>query len=134
MRKTKIFNGEEYIEVTDGSTFKLMNQWPAGPGVPITFSQSPGVYVNTLVIDNDSDGTLLQVTCIKTIDDFAEISVASEEVDYEVIDNSILEIPSKVTKRELIEIIELNDFEVNTKQKKADILKDLEEQGKIKIV
>lgn len=138
MRKTRLFNGEENIEVTEGSTFKLMHQWPARPGVPITFSQTRGIYVNTLVIDNDEDGTLLSVTSIKTDNDFAEISVASEEVEYEVVESEpepeVLEIPKKVTKRELIEIIELNDFEVDTKQKKADILKDLEEQGKIKIV
>ncbi len=134
MRSAKIFNGKEFITVTENQTFRLDGVWNWDEGSTVVFQVEKGIEVETTVQYKDSLGSVFLVTEIKTLDEYSEISVEAEDVDIEIIKNSeeqnVKFDKPRFTKRELIEFIVENNIDIDIKgMTKADIVDALTEMG-----
>lgn len=145
MRTAEIFNGKEFIKVTENETFRLEGVWNWDIGTVVTFQVKQGIKVEAIVQVKDGSGTKFIVTRIITSDELSEIEVEAEDVDVEtfsneeIINEEIEEIineenikftKNRFTKRELIGFIAEYDIDIDTKNmSKADIVNTLTEMG-----
>ena len=133
MRTTQIFTGKEFIDVQEGSSFRINGVWNFDIGATVTFNVKSGIDVETVVKKKDGTGTEFLVAHIKADDEYATMEVEAEEVDVEVSEYS--ELPKftkiKFTKKELVDFINENNIDVDIKSNmsKADIVSSLKELG-----
>ena len=133
MRTTQIFTGKEFIDVQEGSSFRIDGVWNFDIGATVTFNVKSSIDVETVVKKKDGTGTEFLVTHIKADDEYATMEVEAEEVDVEVSEYS--ELPkftkTKFTKKELVDFINENNIDVDIKSNmsKADIVSSLKELG-----
>lgn len=133
MRTAQIFTGKEFIDVQEGSSFRINGVWNFDIGSAVTFNVKSGIDVETIVKMKDGTGTEFLVTQIKADDEYANMEVEAEDVNVEVSEYS--ELPKftkiKFTKKELVDFINENNINVDVKSNmsKADIVSSLKEMG-----
>ncbi len=133
MRTAQIFTGKEFIDVQEGSSFRINGVWNFDIGSAVTFNVKSGIDVETIVKMKDGTGTEFLVTHINADDEYANMEVEAEDVNVEVSEYS--ELPkftkTKFTKKEIIDFINENNIDVDIKSNmsKADIVSSLKEMG-----
>ena len=133
MRTAQIFTGKEFIDVQEGSSFRINGVWNFDIGSAVTFNVKSGIDVETIAKMKDGTGTEFLVTHINADDEYANMEVEAEDVNVEVSEYS--ELPkftkTKFTKKEIIDFINENNIDVDIKSNmsKADIVSSLKEMG-----
>lgn len=145
MRTAELFTGKAFIEVHEGSIFRVDGNWSWEIGSKVIFQVKAGVKVETFVRMKDGLGTEFIVDRIVAEDELGEISVEAKDVEVEVeshvevepqveIDHKIILNKKKFTKKEIVAFIKENSLDIDTSLSKANLIKVLEEKNLVEYV